>query len=40
MAKAQARAAGWTVRTVATCRQQPNGDWIVELSVYAGPVPA
>lgn len=34
-AKAQANATGWTVRTLASCRQQPNGDWIVTLAVFA-----
>jgi hypothetical protein len=35
IAKAQANATGWTVRTLASCRQQPNGDWLVTLAVYA-----
>ena len=34
-AKAQANAEGWTVRTLASCRQQSNGDWLVTLAVYA-----
>lgn len=34
-AKTQARAEGWTIRTLASCRQQPNGDWLVELAVYS-----
>lgn len=34
-AKAQTRAEGWTCKTLASCRQQPNGDWIVTLAVFA-----
>ncbi len=34
-AKEQARAEGWTVKTLVRVVQSPNGDWIVTLAVRA-----
>jgi hypothetical protein len=40
LAKARARAEGWTVKTLVRVERKPNGDWVVTLAVRAAEVPA
>ena len=35
-----ARAEGWTIRTVASAREETDGAWVVTLVVYLKAVPA
>jgi hypothetical protein len=40
LAKAQARAEGWTVKTLVRVERSPNGEWVVTLAVRAAEVTA